>query len=851
MSYFSEGDLRLSGIEANESLSSGILQVFHDDQWGTVCSRNFTLGAARVICRQLGFTSFDVDFGQVTPSRPYGNMLVHLVDVQCNGNESQFDYCSYRYLTDRYNDDDDCRYLENVFINCAASQNQVPSSNSQTIRLTGSKTAVAGFVEVFNGNQWESVCSRPFSQVTAAVACKELGFDPTNSIILPGVDFQYLTSGKGSTFKNQVRGFDCLGNETALQDCPRANCIVRNDVAVSCLGIGQVTMAERLQIYIANDNDVEVGHLLSQGSSLEKVNFKACCSEVLGHEVFQNSPALICAACYGSVKSLKVLVQNGANVNAGNQLGETPVMSAAAGGFSNIVDYLIDSGADLNATNHMGQSSFIYAARNGNVEMVKYLQGKGIEVRDGEFEMALIDAIERNSIEMVKTLIEMGADVNDQALQHAVLIGNSEMVRYLVVDHGGNVSLVVNGNPILSMAVERSYTEIVQCLIDNGADVEEKNSNGETPLMVAVDHGYLEMVDLLVRRGANINAHGGWEGNTVFMYAVARGDLEFVEKIHQYAPVLIEYYNQHKTPLMIAAETGNLELVRYIVEKLFEPVEKRRRNYQTALKYAVKGGHFEVVEYLVEHGASVDAENRLRYRPLIYAAISGNLNIVEYLIEKGATVNIETYDGETPLMFAAMMGNIDVARFFIGQGASIDEEDDDGKDAMQHAIRHGNMEMVDLLLKHTSRINFRMFFSNSEMSEAIDYEQIEIIDYFINVMFYLESRNEVLTYLDDAKKYCLETNHFKLVDKFVAAGAPAVDNSTLLKYAAKFNHSELVESIVDTGLNLNNGGLQLVNFTMIGGNVTIFKYIVEHGINLSLAEEYGLSTKFPFIFFNF
>ena len=88
------------------------------------------------------------------------------------------------------------------------------------------------------------------------------------------------------------------------------------------------------------------------------------------------------------------------------------------------------------------------------------------------------------------------------------------------------------------------------------------------------------------------------------------------------------------TVLQVAAKSGNLELVQYLVEKGADPNEKD--NYDmTVLHWAANYGNLELVQYLVnEHKADPNAADDDYKKVLHYAAYSGNLELVQYLIEK-------------------------------------------------------------------------------------------------------------------------------------------------------------------------------------------------------------------------
>jgi uncharacterized protein len=90
--------------------------------------------------------------------------------------------------------------------------------------------------------------------------------------------------------------------------------------------------------------------------------------------------ALIAAARKGDMKQIQDLLGKGADVNAQNKWGLTPLMAAAHGGYIVPEKLLLEKGADVNATQHGGWTALMVAAVKGHVDVVNLLLGKGADV---------------------------------------------------------------------------------------------------------------------------------------------------------------------------------------------------------------------------------------------------------------------------------------------------------------------------------------------------------------------------------------------------------------------------------------------------------------------------------------
>jgi ankyrin repeat protein len=109
------------------------------------------------------------------------------------------------------------------------------------------------------------------------------------------------------------------------------------------------------------------------------------------------------------------LINAGARVSVTNDFGSTPMSEAAAVGNAAIIGMLLKAGADVNSPNREGQTALMAVARTGNVDAARLLLAAGADVNAKEQwggQSALMWAAAQKQPAMVKLLIEHGADVN-------------------------------------------------------------------------------------------------------------------------------------------------------------------------------------------------------------------------------------------------------------------------------------------------------------------------------------------------------------------------------------------------------------------------------------------------------
>ncbi|KFZ49607.1 Deleted in malignant brain tumors 1 protein, partial [Podiceps cristatus] len=198
---------------------SGRVEVFHEQQWGTICDDSWDLTDAQVVCRQLGCgTAVSAPgsawFGQ-------GTSQIWLDDVNCAGTETILTECRARPWGDH-----NCNHGEDAGVKCSGVEEPAP------VRLVNGPNSCAGRVEVFHDQQWGTVCDDGWDTAEASVVCRQLGCGAALSA--PGS--AHFGQGPDPIWLDDV---NCSGNEAALSECRAQswgshNCKHGEDAGVVC-----------------------------------------------------------------------------------------------------------------------------------------------------------------------------------------------------------------------------------------------------------------------------------------------------------------------------------------------------------------------------------------------------------------------------------------------------------------------------------------------------------------------------------------------------------------------------------------------------------------------------------------
>ena len=335
---------------------------------------------------------------------------------------------------------------------------------------------------------------------------------------------------------------------------------------------------------VLNLNPKLVEYFLDKGASIEKAGGTDVYGNIMmaaAGSKFNNSNdkspvdlTLLEKSAENSAKITEMLIGKAdKNIINDSLEGKTPLIIAVGNSYIDTAKILIENGANINAVDFEGWSALSYAVNNGDIEIAKLLLENKAKIKD-ELLIAIKSPIVESSINIMKLLIDNKANINytDEngfnPLNIAIESGDMELTKFLITN-GANVnSLMQDGVSLIGYAIAQNNMDLLQILIENGANVNYTGGDSwaKTPLQTASRLGLDNVVRILLTRNADINAVD-MNGNTALHTAALNSQLSVVKLLLEKNPSLDIQNKVGNTALHLAVISGNIDIVGELVLK--------------------------------------------------------------------------------------------------------------------------------------------------------------------------------------------------------------------------------------------------------------------------------------------
>jgi ankyrin repeat protein len=324
---------------------------------------------------------------------------------------------------------------------------------------------------------------------------------------------------------NRNRRVDGLGNHK--QDC--ASQQIKTRLPMRSLILLLLTACSGLNAAAASPNNsprcsifdsIRRGDVAALRSTLNQSD------QISSRDPQANTP-LIYAAAYADVRTVRLLLEKGADANATNTAGVTALMRAA--GDYDKVRLLLQYGAHPNTKSALGNTALMIATRTyPSAKTVDALlkQGADIKATNVFGASAILTAGASGDTDTLRLLLRHGADVNAaparsfegviwgggrSALGWAALLGDQVSAK-LLLENGASINSGEGFGSPLSQAVWHNEKNMVKFLLEHGADPNQRDRTADFTALhwaASTDYAKSDIAELLLAHGADVNVEGG------------------------------------------------------------------------------------------------------------------------------------------------------------------------------------------------------------------------------------------------------------------------------------------------------------------------------------------------------
>lgn len=437
-----------------------------------------------------------------------------------------------------------------------------------------------------------------------------------------------------------------------------------------------------------------------------------------------------------------------------------------------------------------------------------------VQARNTRGETVLYLACRYGRQEIVQTLLEVGADSNSKSS---------------------------NGSTALHVAATHGDDKIMLILVNSGASVDIRDSADQTALHCACESGSIGAAQILIDAKVPVHAKDEY-GRTALHCAAQAGDSLMVELLLKSGAKVDGFDNKGRSALHEASERGHDRIVLELLNHGAD-IETTDTTGWTALARALWKSHEAVIRLLLSYGAKMPMKVG-NWMPLHWIAERGNESIAEILLLNGADAKAKDILGKTPLHRAAGAGHLSLFVPLVAEGADVMAKDNSGGTPLSYAAEEGHSNFVELLLDNGVAAGIKDDHGMTPLHHAAGRGHEEVV-------ILLLDRGAAIQEKDQDDKTPLhhaatlgQTGVVRLLLSYGATDTKDHQGKHALHYAAEKGHLDVVvhlhQSIMLSGSGDINAqdyyGMTPCHWAAKEGHQDIMKLLLDKGANPTLTD---------------
>ncbi|KAG8161995.1 hypothetical protein KVR01_007760 [Diaporthe batatas] len=581
---------------------------------------------------------------------------------------------------------------------------------------------------------------------------------------------------------------------------------------------------------------------------------------------------LMIAARANHLGATQMLLDHGADVRYCDYEGFTPLhlVAGVLNGKKELAAVLLDRGARIEAKTQEGATPLHRAAAFGSESMISFLLDRGANQYAATRELKgtpLLVAVKRERRDAVRLLLSRGASIPVQTLNHfgstalhdAAALDSLETISQLLSIDAGKTVLDWRddvGFTALSAAASKGAIDSAKRLLDEGADVESANNLGMTPLLIALNNGHTSLAQILVdvyKANPHHIDHRGWNA---MHHSALSGGTEDARILLSWGVEAFTQNKNRRTPLHHAVASNNTQFVKYYIRSFSpENVLMRQKDSEplgadgyTPLHYAVERKDSKMVRCLLEYGADADGLKSTVPSPLIKALKEEQYEIANILLDWKANADAKDEENWRPLHFATSAGHQQLTRRLMDAGCELEPQNDEGDTPLFVACFNVYPEIIELFFDRGIKDITIQCSGGLTYAHVAAYRGLHsVLERLVKMSTKLVSQ----TTWNGLDPLCLAASgqEPETVELLLASGVrpdgPYYTQRTPLGLAATRGALKIVESLLTAGARVDKMGPLLRTPLMLAvwhGHARVAYRLLQAGANPFLQDELGLSA---------